>query len=243
MNEAEVLAWLQRQQSQRNIEGMARFGIRSARSFGVSLQTMRPLVKQLGRNHSLATALWETGWHEARLLAAYVGDPDSVSRRQMNAWAADFDNWAVCDTVCIHLFDQTRFAWEKARQWSQSSREFVKRAGFVLMAARAVHDRSAGVPQFLALLPLIEQGARDERNSVKKAVNWALRQIGKRNLELHAAALALAKQLSESKEDTCRWIGRNALRKLASADVRLRMVRKERSRRCSPNRWPIWFLF
>jgi 3-methyladenine DNA glycosylase AlkD len=226
MDKNEVLKWLERQGSRRNVEGMARYGIHTERVFGVSLGTMRPLAKRLGKDHALATALWETGWHEARVLAAFVDDPQRVTRRQMNAWASDFDNWAVCDTVCFHLFDRTRFAWEKAHQWSGSPQEFVKRAAFALMASLAGHDKAASDAQFLALLPLIEQGAHDERNFVKKGVNWALRQIGKRNLALHASALAVAKRLSESEEAPRRWIGRNAWRELASPKVRSRLTRR-----------------
>jgi 3-methyladenine DNA glycosylase AlkD len=225
MNKNEVLTWLKRHGSRRNVEGMARYGIRTPRAFGVSMGTMLPLAKRLGKDHALAMALWDTGWHEARVLAAFVDDPQRVTRRQMNAWAADFNNWAVCDTVCFHLFDQTPFAWEKARQWSNSPREFVKRAAFALMASLAGHDKAASDAQFRNLLPLIEQGARDKRHLVKKGVNWALRQIGKRNLPLNAAALAVAKCLSKSEEAACRWVGRDAWRELASPKVRSPLAR------------------
>jgi 3-methyladenine DNA glycosylase AlkD len=171
-------------------------------------------------------ALWESGWYEARLLAALVGDPERVTRRQMNAWAASFENWADCDTVCFHLFDRTPFAWEKARQWSTSPREFVKRGGFTLMACLALHDKTASDKSFLVLLPLIEKGAHDERNFVKKGVNWALRAIGRRNVALNAAALAVARRLAPSDEAACRWVGKDALRELASPKVRSRLARR-----------------
>jgi 3-methyladenine DNA glycosylase AlkD len=169
--------------------------------------------------------LWESGWFEARLLAALVDDPQRVTRRQMNAWAADFENWADCDTVCFHLFDRTPFAWEKARQWATSPREFVKRAAFALTASLALHDEAASDRQFLGMLPLIEKGAGDDRNFVKKGVSWALRSIGRRNLALNRAALAVARRLTSSKEAASRWVGNDALRELASPKVRSRLRR------------------
>ena len=210
-------------------EGMARYGIRTERRvFGVSMGTLLPLAKRLGTDHALAAALWQSGCYEAQLLASMVDDPRSVTRRQMNAWAADFDNWAICDTACFKLFDQTPFAWEKARQWAASPREFVKRAGFALMACLALHDKGAPAKPFLAFLPLVEQGAGDERNFVKKAVSWALRGIGERSLALNAAAGATAKRLSQSEAAACRWVGKDALRQLASPAVRARLRRRSR---------------
>ena len=188
--------------------------------------TLLTLKKRLGRDHALAGALWASGCYEARLLAAMVDDPQLVTRRQMNAWAASFENWADCDTVCFKLFDQTPFAWEKARQWSRSPREFVKRAGFALMACLALHDKAEPDPKFLALLPLIEQGAHDGRNFVKKAVSWALRSIGRRNLALNSAALMVASRLSLSEEAACRWVGKDALRELAGPKVRALLARR-----------------
>lgn len=216
MDKNEVLKWLERKGTRRTVLGMARYGIRAKLAFGVPMGTLLSLRKRLGKDHALATALWESGWYEARLLAALVGDPQRVTRRQMNAWAAGFENWGDCDTVCFHLFDRTPFAWEKARQWSTSPREFVKRGAFALMACLALHDKAASDKQFLALLPLVEKGARDERNFVKKGVNWALRAIGRRNLALNAAAVAVAKRLALSEEAACRWVGKDALRELAS---------------------------
>ncbi len=226
LDKNEVLAWLARRGTRRNIEGMTRYGIRADRVFGVSMGTMLPLAKRLGKDHALATALWGSGWHEARILAALVGEPVRVTRRQMNAWAADFENWAVCDTVCLHLFDPTPFAWDKARQWATSPREFVKRAAYALMACLALHDRAAPDKRFVALLALIEKGARDERNFVKKAVSWALRAIGNRSPALNAAALVVAKRLALSQEGACRWVGKDALRELASPKVRSRLARR-----------------
>jgi 3-methyladenine DNA glycosylase AlkD len=207
---------------------MARYGIEAPRAFGVPVGTLIGLAKRLGKDHALAAALWESGWYEARLVAPMVDDPRLVTRRQMNAWAAAFDNWAVCDHACWHLFERTPLAWEKARQWAGSPREFVKRAGFALMAGLALHDRVAPDARFLAFLPLVERGARDERNFVKKGVSWALRAIGRRNLALHEAALALAGRLAASGEASARWVGQDARRDLAKAKVRALLVRRGR---------------
>ena len=220
-----ALTWLKRHATKRTLEGMARYGLPSDNALGVSVADIRLLAKRLGKNHELAAALWKTGVYEARMLTSFVDEPDRVTAAQMDRWCRDFDNWGICDTVCFHLFDRTPFAWEKARQWSTSPREFVKRAGFALMASLVVHDKAAPGPRFLAFLPLIEQGAQDERNFVKKAVNWALRCIGKRDLALNAAAIAVSKRLSQSKEASCRWVGKDALRELAGPKVRARLAR------------------
>jgi 3-methyladenine DNA glycosylase AlkD len=226
MDKSEVLRWLERKGSRRIADGMARYGIQTKRRvFGVSMRTMQSLAKKTGKDHALAKALWSSGWYEAQMVAALVGEPEKVTRREMNAWVADFDNWGICDTVCFCLWDRTPLAWEKARQWSRSPREFVKRTAFVLMACLSLHDKTASDRQFQAFLPLIEKGARDERNFVKKAVSWALRGIGRRSVGLHAAGMALAKRLAESKEAAPRWVGKDALRELSSPKVRARLAR------------------
>ena len=214
MDKDEVLGFLQRKGSRRNVAGLARYGIKAARAFGVPMGTLLALARRVGKDHALALGLWESGWYEARLLAALVDDPEQVTRRQMNAWAAAFENWGDCDTVCFKLFDQTPFAWEQARKWTGSPREFVKRGGFVLMACLALHDKSASDKQFLSLLPLIEKGARDDRNFVMKGVNWALRAIGRRNRALNTAAVNVAQRLASSEEASCRWVGKDALRQM-----------------------------
>lgn len=218
-----MLAWLERNGTQRNVDGMARFGIRSPKVFGVSMATMRPLIKKLGRDHALAQALWATGWHEARILASFVDEPARVTPAQMDRWTRAFDNWAVCDSVCLHLFVRVPGAWTKAREWSRRDEEFVKRAGFALMASLAVHDKAAADAAFVRLLPVIERAAGDERNFVKKAVNWALRQIGKRNIALNRAAVAVATRLIKRKERSARWVGTDALRELTSRAVQQRL--------------------
>ena len=153
MQVTEILSWLERRGSRRNRDGMARYGITSTRAFGVSMATMRPLVKRLGRDHQLALDLWDTGWLEARVLASFVDEPTLVTRSQMDRWARDFDNWAVCDSVCIHLFDRTPHAWTKVRIWSRRREEFVRRAAFATLAGLAVHDKRADDRTFIAALP------------------------------------------------------------------------------------------
>jgi 3-methyladenine DNA glycosylase AlkD len=215
MTTSDVLKWLEARGSKRNVLGMARYGITARRAFGVPMSTLQSLGKRLGTDHDLAQELWATGWHEARLLAALVDDPQRVTGRQMDAWARAFESWADCDTVCFKLFDRTPLAWEKARRWTASPRELVKRGGFALMACLALHDKAAPDERFLAFLPLVEKGARDERNFVKKGVSWALRAIGRRSPALHAAALRVAGRLLRSEQASCRWVGGDAQRDLA----------------------------
>jgi 3-methyladenine DNA glycosylase AlkD len=225
MTKTDVLAWLRKQGTQHTKDGMARYGIVAKRAYGVPMSTLLLMKKRAGKDHALSLALWDTGWYEARLLAALVGDPALVTRRQMDTWAQGFENWADCDTVCFHLFDRSPFAWGKARQWAKSPREFVKRGGFALMACLALHDKAAPDRDYLALLPLIEKGAQDERNFVKKGVNWALRGIGSRNLALHTASIALARKLAADEAAAPRWVGKDALRQLASAATMRRVKR------------------
>jgi 3-methyladenine DNA glycosylase AlkD len=223
----EALQWLERRGSQRAREEMlTRYGINAPKAFGVPMSAIQQLGKRLGRNHALAAALWETGWYEARSLAAYVDDPAQVTAAQMERWVRDFDNWAICDTMCFKLWDQTPHAWGKVEQWTRRRDEFVKRAGFVLLACLALHDKAAADQRFLRSLRLIERAASDERNFVKKAVSWALRGIGRRNRTLRAAALDIARQLADSSDATERWIGKDALRELAGPVVRRRLARR-----------------
>jgi 3-methyladenine DNA glycosylase AlkD len=230
VNASEVLAWLERRGTRRQVQALARYGIQARRAFGVSMATLQSLSRQVGKDHALAAALWRSGWYEARMLATLVEDPERVTRAQMDAWVKTFDNWAICDTACFCLFDRTPFAFEKARVWSASPREFEKRAGFALMACLAGHDRTAPDSKFLPMLPRIERGARDERNFVKKSVSWALRRIGERSPALHAAALASAKRLAQSEAAACRWVGKDALRALTSPQVRARVGRRAKVR-------------
>lgn len=210
----EVIAHLVSLRNERNIAGMARFGIRPARPLGISITTLRPLARKLGRDHALSEELWASGWHEARILAAFVEEPARVTRRLMDARAAAFDSWDVCDQWCLSVFRRTPHAWAKARQWAGRRAEFVKRAGFSLFATLAVHDHTADEPAFLAALELVEREAGDERNYVKKSVNWALRQIGKRDARLRRAAITTAVRIAKQDSRAARWIAADALREL-----------------------------
>ncbi|MEO8955587.1 MAG: DNA alkylation repair protein [Ktedonobacteraceae bacterium] len=196
------------------VEGMARFGIRSGNVLGISIPTLRKMAKETGRNHTLALELWRSAIHEARILASMIDEPAQVSPQQMEEWVNDFDSWDVCDQVCGNLFDKTPYAYQKAVEWCHREQEFVRRAGFVLMAELAVHDKKAPDAVFEPFFPLIKQYAGDERNFVKKAVNWALRQIGKRNSHLHALALQWAETISKSDSKTAQWVAKDALREL-----------------------------
>jgi len=211
---AAVLAQLERRGSRRNRDGMARYGIVADKVFGVSVGTLRTLGKQLGRDHELALALWQSGWYEARMLTAFVDEPARVTPAQMDRWCRDFDNWAICDALCFHLFDKTPHAFGKVAQWAKRKAEFERRAAFALLAALAAHDKAASDEGFLRSLPLVEGAATDERNFVKKGVSWALRGIGHRNAALHAAAVELAEHLAASPDATARWVGKDTLRDL-----------------------------
>ena len=217
--------------SEESRAGMARYGINVAHAFGVSVYDLRRVAKSLGTDHDLALALWDTGSHEARVLASMVDDPVAVTEPQMEEWAAAFDSWDVCDQVTSNLFDKTPFAYDKVREWSAADEEWVKRAAFATAAALAVHDKKAPDERFLAILVLVRREAGDGRNFVKKAVNWALRNIGKRNLALHAAAIDTAEAILAEAETlaaadrrdpaarSARWVARDALRELRSDRV------------------------
>ncbi|MEY4580792.1 MAG: hypothetical protein RL701_5495 [Pseudomonadota bacterium] len=211
----EVVAWLKRSGSAKVRNSMARYGIPSDHAFGISVGALQREAKRLGRSHPLAEELWKTGHYEARMLAAFIDEPERVTSAQMDHWARDFDSWAICDTVCLHLFDRTQLAFGKVPKWAKRSDEFVKRAGFALLAGLALHDKTAPDEPFLAGLQLVASAAEDERNFVKKSVSWALRAIGLRSPQLQAEALAVANQLAASDNKTGRWIGKDALRQLA----------------------------
>lgn len=210
-----ALDWLKENSTPHDHANLARFGITTNKAFGVSMAKIQKLAKIVGRDHELAAALWKTGWYEARLLASFVDEPARVTPAQMDRWCRDFDNWAVCDTICFKLFDQTPHAWAKVGEWAGSNDEFVKRAAFALLASLALHDKKASAEQFTKNLPLIESAATDERKFVKKGVNWALRSIGRRNPTLNAEATKVARRLAESKQPAARWVGKDALREFA----------------------------
>ena len=224
-----VVASLKCLATKRTRDGLARYGIPSDNALGVTIGAIQKLAKSVGRDHDLAEALWQTGWYEARLLAAFVDDPERVTPAQMDRWCRDFDNWGICDTVCFKLFDRSPHAWRKATAWARRRNEFEKRGGFVLMACLALHDREAADDAFLLFLPLIERAATDDRNFVKKAVNWALRAIGGRSAPLNVAAVAVSRRLAGSPDAAAKWVGKDALRQLTSPVTTRRLAAKART--------------
>lgn len=210
-----------------DLDGMARFGIQTSNSLGgIAMPRLQKLAKEIGKDHQLAGQLWASGIREARLLACMVADPKATTREQMERWVADFDSWDVCDTCCGYLFDRTSVAYSKALEWSSREEEFVKRAGFALTAFLAVHDKKAPDEKFMQFLPVIKREATDDRNFVKKAVNWALRQIGKRNMRLNLAAIETAQEIREIDSRSARWIAADALRELKGDAVQARLNSK-----------------
>ena len=221
-----VLAELDHLADPSRLPGMARVGINVDRAIGVSMPHIRRLARRHRPDHPLALDLWRTAIHEARILASLVDDPAQVAPEQMQAWVEDFDSWDLCDQVCGNLFEATPFGLKMARSWMRRPEEFVKRAGFALVAEHAVHDRTSADSVYTAWFPAIRRGAADERNYVKKAVSWALRSIGKRNLALNAAAIREAEALLVSDTRSARWIGRDALRELTLAEHQRRLRAK-----------------
>lgn len=231
----EIIRHLKSLSSPKNVEGMARFGINPNKTLGVSIPNLRKIAKEVGKDHDLAEQLWSSGIHEARILASMIDDPKKVSEKQMERWVSGFDSWDVCDQCCMNLFDKTAFAYDKASQWAgikepariatqnASGGEFVKRAGYAMMAALAFHDKSAKDADFIKFLPVIKRESQDGRNFVKKAVNWALRQIGKRNLRLNKEAIKTAREILILESKSAKWIAGDAIRELESEAVRKRL--------------------
>ena len=222
----DVLDRLQSKAKPEQLAGMAKYGIMVEKRLGVSVPDMRKLAKELGRDHKLALDLWRTGIAEARIVAGMVGDPAKLTEEQMEEWVKGIDSWDVCDQVCMNLFEKNQLAWKKIIDWSEREEEFVKRTAFSLIACLAWHDKKASDERFIALLPVIVREATDERNFVKKAVNWALRNIGKRNCNLNQAALKAAKKVRQLDSRSARWIAADAIRELESDAVRSRLVRR-----------------
>ena len=222
----EVLGKLKSLTSVKAVAGMARFGINPRNTLGVSMPMIREIAKEIGSNHKLAQQLWDSKIHEARILAGFVAEEKETTEEQMENWVKDFDSWDVCDQVCGNLFDKTEFAYNKAFEWSKRKEEFIKRAGFVLMATLSVHDKKASDKQFEQFLPVIKREAEDERNFVKKAVNWALRQIGKRSITLNKKAIKAAKEIQKINSKTAKWIANDAIRELTSESVQQRLKDK-----------------
>ncbi|HXZ21117.1 MAG TPA: DNA alkylation repair protein [Candidatus Acidoferrales bacterium] len=214
--------------SPRSVEKLSYWGIQTSRACGLSAPQMHALAREAGRDHALALELWQCGVHEARHIAAMVADPALVTESLMEEWARDFASWDVVDTCCCYLFVRTAHAWNKVVVWSRRPEEFIKRAGFSTMAYLAIHDKSASDEKFRALLPIIEREAHDERNFVRKAVNWALRQIGKRNLRLNRSAIAAGERIRRQDSRSARWIAADALRELRSPAVQRRLRQRTR---------------
>ena len=213
-----------------NVKGMARYGICQHNNLGISIYHLRPLAKQIGTHHALALRLWDSQIHDARLLACFIDDPAQVTSEQMDSWAEDFDSWDICDQACTSLFDRTAFAYDKVFQWAAKEKEFVKRAAFSLIAGLAVHDTTATDPDFEDFLPLCIMHATDERNYVKKAVNWALRNIGKRNSTLNKQALKTAEKIKKIDSKSARWIASDTLRELTSPKIQKKLERKKKKK-------------
>jgi len=223
-----IVAELRRLGTKRNVEGMARYGIRAEKVFGVSKPKLDALARKIGKNHALGLELWSTGIQDAKILAGLISEPGKVTASQMELWVRDFDNWDSCDGTCCHLFVLARPAWPKAFAWTKRKEEFQKRGGFALAAYLAYRDKSASDGKYLTFLKVIEREADDDRNFVRKAVNWALRNIGKRNRRLNRAAIATARRLRKRESRAARWIAADALSELEGEAVQARLRGKER---------------
>ncbi|GMR09358.1 MAG: DNA alkylation repair protein [Anaerolineae bacterium] len=220
-----VLEQLRDKGSARNVEGMGKFGMATDQRLGVPVPEMRKIAKGIGKDHELALELWKTGVQEARIVASMIDVPEQVSEDQMEAWVVDFDSWDVCDQVCLNLFEKTAFSQQKIDEWSVREEEFVKRAAYALIAGLAWHDKKAADDRFIGYFPVIKHGATDERNFVKKAVNWALRNIGKRNSVLNAAAIKTANEIQQMDSKSARWIASDAIRELESEKVQAKLAK------------------
>jgi 3-methyladenine DNA glycosylase AlkD len=226
VNVDQILAILESLGVEEDRAGMTRFGINTEKAYGIRIPVLRKMAKEIGTNHELAQAVWDTGMHEARILASMIDDPKRVGEAQMEDWVKDFNSWDLCDQVCGNLFDKTELAFEKAVEWAQREEEFVKRAGFAIIAWEAFHVKTAPDSVFEDYFPIIVREATDERNFVKKAVNWALRNIGKRNLALNAKAIEVAQEIEQIEDKTAKWIAGDALRELTSEKVQTRLKKK-----------------
>ncbi len=224
----EILKRLKSLYDRQAVEGMARFGITPEKSYGISIPILRNIAREIGRDHKLAQKLWELNIRETRILACMIDDPDMVSEKQMEKWVRDFDYWEICDQCCQNLFEKTKFAYQKSIEWSLRDEEFVRRAGFVLMALISLRDREAENERFEEYLNIIKKKSIDNRNYVKKAVSWALRQIGKRNLYLNARAIETAREIKKLGAKSGKWIAQDAIRELTSKAVQQRLRKGDR---------------
>ena len=222
---SDILARLKALSDPKAVEGMARFGINPQNTYGVSIPKLRKIARETGINHALAQELWASGMHEARILASMIDDPGMATEEQLESWVEDFDSWDVCDQCCMNFFQKTEFAYRKSVEWSERDKEFVKRAGFALMACLAVSDKKAADGLFDTFFPIIKREASDNRNYVKKAVNWALRQIGKRNINLNKKAILIAGEIQKMDSRSAKWIASDAIRELTGESVQKRLHR------------------
>ena len=218
----EIISKLQENARPDQLDGMKRFGMSIDNRLGLSMPFLRKMAKEIGKDHELALKLWETGIAEARILAALVDDPKMLTEQQMEEWVKDLDSWDVCDQLCMNLLEKSPLAWKKIDDWAKRPEEFVKRTAFSLLACLAWHDKKTEDKKFIELFPLMIQASTDERNFVKKSVNWALRNIGKRNLNLNRAAIVTAMQIKNLNSKAARWIASDAIRELESEVVRKR---------------------
>ncbi len=223
MKYEEVIKLLKSMENAKNREGMQRFGIRGGKMLGISVVNIRKMGKDIKKNHPLALKLWDSGIHEAMLLACFVAEADKVTEALMEKWAKDFESWDIVDQCCSNLFDKTPFVETKIDEWTKREEEFIKRAGFVLMCTKAVHDKKAEDSEFERYFTIIKREACDERNFVRKAVNWALRQIGKRNLVLNKKSIKVAKEMEKMDSKAARWIAKDALRELTNEKTQMRL--------------------
>ncbi len=225
----EIIRELEALSNPHEVEGMARFGINPQKVYAVRIPELRKIAKKAGKNHKLAVKLWETGYRETRTLACMIDDPKQVTTEQMDLWASEFDYWEICDQCCMKLFRLAPFAYQKVFQWSESEEEFKKRAAFALIAVLAVHDKDAPDEKFEQFFPLIIKESVDDRKYVKKAVNWALRHIGKKNIDLNKKAIVVASEIKKMDSKSAKWIATDALRELKSEKVKERLYKQSQS--------------
>ncbi|HLA99418.1 MAG TPA: DNA alkylation repair protein [Anaerolineales bacterium] len=223
----DVISTLQSKARPDQLAGMKRYGMNVINRLGIAIPELRKIARQIDGNHELALELWQTGVAEARILASMIASPTELSGTQMDAWAADFDSWDVCDQVCMNLFEKSPLAWEKVVVWSSREEEFVRRAAYALLACLAWHDKKAPDGDFIRLIPVIRASEEDERKMVAKAVSWALRNIGKRNPHLHQVAMQTASEMLSSPSKSARWIGSDALRDLHSEATQRRLAKMQ----------------
>lgn len=223
MNYRQIIQKLKSLENPENVKGMTRYGINPENNLGINVTTLRSIAREIGKNHNLALKLWNSGIHDARILAAHIDDPKLVTEEQMDSWVRDFNSWDVCDNACGHLFDKTSFGYKKAFEWSNKEEEFVKRAGFAIMAWSAVHDKKQGDQVFIDFLSVIKRESIDDRNYVKKAVNWALRNIGKRNIDMNKISIKTSKEILKIDSKSARWIANDAIRELTSDKIQQRL--------------------